>query len=198
MNDITDQTTGELASRYGVSEQAVRTLLEAMKAGGGSMAQFDHPELGGMGQWSRGGMTMVGDMFNHALKAKVNGLSGEISRLLQQGGSERRVPRQMPDLGQDAPIGLSPSVKGSSLDVWWGGDFGSLSANGSQNNMRYAYFANARRLAIKTEDGITVYDTGDHEIHGVSQQQSGNTSLSFASQHGVVPIATLRVVEKRP
>jgi hypothetical protein len=31
------------------------------------MAQFDHPDLGGMGQWTAGGMTMIGDMFNAGL-----------------------------------------------------------------------------------------------------------------------------------
>jgi hypothetical protein len=30
----------------------------------------------------RGGMVMVGDMFNHALKAKVDGLCSELSSLL--------------------------------------------------------------------------------------------------------------------
>jgi hypothetical protein len=42
----------------------VRTLLFAVSAGGGTLAQFDHAELGGSGQWMSGGMTMVGDMFN--------------------------------------------------------------------------------------------------------------------------------------
>jgi hypothetical protein len=198
MNEITDQTIEQLASRYGVSSQAVMTLLRAVIAGGGTMAQFDHPELGGMGQWSRGGMTMVGDMFNDALKAKVNGLSGDLSSLLHEVGSERLVTPLMPDLAWDAKTDLLSSAKGTSPHLWWGGDFGQLTASGSQNNIRYAYFANARRLAIKTEDGLIIYDTGDHEIRGVSQQQSWYTSLSFDSEHGVVPVAALRVVEKRP
>jgi hypothetical protein len=197
MNEITDQTIAELASCYGVSSQAVMTLLQALITGGGTMAQFDHPELGGMGQWSRGGMTMVGDMFNDALKAKVNGLSGALSNLLHEIGSERRVSSLIGDEAWHATTGLSSSAKGTPPDIWWGRDFGQLSASGSQNNIRYAYFANARRLAIKTEEGLTIYDTGDHEIHGVSQQQSCYTSLSFVTQDGVVPITTLRVVEKR-
>ena len=57
-------------------------MLESLIAGGGTMAQFNHPEFGGMGQWTRGGMTMVGDMFNNALKAKVDGLCSELSDLL--------------------------------------------------------------------------------------------------------------------
>jgi len=67
-----------LAQRYGVSVDAAKTLLFAVNAGGGSMAQFYHPELGGGGQWMRGGMTMVGDMFNNGLQATVAGLCSEL------------------------------------------------------------------------------------------------------------------------
>ena len=56
-------------------------LLTALVAGGGSQAQFNIPELGGMGQWSRGGMVMVGDMFNNALKARVDALCTELAGL---------------------------------------------------------------------------------------------------------------------
>ena len=69
-----EQAIRDLAERYGVSLGAVRTLLFAVSAGGGTLAQFDHPEFGGSGQWMSGGMTMVGDMFNYGLKAKVSGL----------------------------------------------------------------------------------------------------------------------------
>jgi hypothetical protein len=71
-----------LAQRHGVSTEAVMTLLQALVNGNGASAQFNHPELGGTGQWMRGGMTMVGDMFNDALKAKVNSLCSELSTLL--------------------------------------------------------------------------------------------------------------------
>jgi hypothetical protein len=47
----------ELAQRYGVSGEAVETLAKAVIRGNGTMAQFSHPELGGLGQWSQGGMT---------------------------------------------------------------------------------------------------------------------------------------------
>src|SRR5215468_12656957 len=76
------QKVTELAQRYGVSADAVLTLLHALVHGNGTMAQFDHWELGGQGQWMRGGMVMVGDMFNQALKATVDGLCTELSSLL--------------------------------------------------------------------------------------------------------------------
>jgi hypothetical protein len=74
----------ELAQRYGVSTDAVMTLLQALVNSNGTMAQFNHWELGGGGQWMLGGMTMVGDMFNHSLKSKIDGLCSELSQLLAQ------------------------------------------------------------------------------------------------------------------
>ena len=61
------QAVNDLAQRHGFSSAAVLCMLEAVIQGNGSMAQFSHPEFGGSGQWMQGGMTMVSDLFNHAL-----------------------------------------------------------------------------------------------------------------------------------
>ena len=76
-----ESAVADIAARYRVSDGAVRTLLDAVIRGGGAMAQFSHPELGGNGQWMRGGMTMVGDMFNPGLQATVSGICSELSAL---------------------------------------------------------------------------------------------------------------------
>jgi hypothetical protein len=67
-------------------------------------------------------------------------------------------------------------------------------STGAQNNVRYAYFAQARRLALEVNGRVTVYDTLDHHISGFSQQQSGGSSLSFTSQHGLVDVSQLPVI----
>ena len=41
---------------------------------------------------------------------------------------------------------------------------------------------------------MTVYDTLDHQISGVSQQQGHGGSVTLTSQHGTVGISTLPVV----
>lgn len=46
-----EQSVQQLSQRYGVSVDAVKTLLFAVSLGGGTMAQFYHSELGGGGQW---------------------------------------------------------------------------------------------------------------------------------------------------
>ena len=61
LSDEGRQRLSEIANRHGVSFGAVEHLLMAVMAGQGNQAQFNHPDLGGMGQWSLGGMIMVGD-----------------------------------------------------------------------------------------------------------------------------------------
>jgi hypothetical protein len=64
--------------------------------------------------------------------------------------------------------------------------------------MRYAVFPETRRLAIEVAGRMDVYDTGDHRISGVSQQQSGDQSLAFVSQYGLVKVADLPSVSPTP
>jgi hypothetical protein len=182
----------DLAQRYGVSADAVITLLHSLVAGGGTMAQFSHPELGGMGQWSRGGMTMVGDMFNNALKAKVDALCTDLAGLLGHG---RPFIMQSQSQSQGGGGGVSLFISGGSGD-WWPGDLGVPAAVGAQNDLRYAWFPGTRRLAVQYGGRVRVFDTGDHSIGGVSQQQGGGQSITFTSQHGTVRLDELRPVDR--
>jgi len=184
-----ERTIANLADRYRVSQDAVRTLLFAVNQGGGSMAQFSHPDLGGSGQWMRGGMTMVGDMFNYGLQGTVNGLCSELSNLL----SSQQVFLPLP------PSAHVQGGFGSFGGNWWPSDLGSPSSSGGQNNSSYAYFPQARRLAVRTDGRVTVYDTLDHNIGGVQQQQGGPAgSQSFSSQFGTFTVDSLPVVSGAP
>jgi hypothetical protein len=191
----------ELARKYDVSTQAVTALLQALISGHGTMAQFNHPELGGLGQWAQGGMTMIGDMFNNALKAKVDGLCTDLANLLRQEPSPWATTSSQSQgqggTGGSGNVSLFVPAAGGSPAAWWGADLGAASATGSQNDIRYAYFPASRRLAIAIGDHVTIYDTADHVISGVSQQQSGDASLSFVSQRGLVRVADLRVVSEK-
>jgi hypothetical protein len=44
---------------------------------------------------------------------------------------------------------------------------------------------------IDDRGAIAVYDTGPHRIYGVAQAQSGDQTLSFTSQDGLVRVADL-------
>ena len=195
----------DIAGRHGVSPDAAEHVLMALIAGQGTQAQFNHPDLGGMGQWSLGGMTMVGDMFNNALKARVDALCSDVALLLRQSEPLHRPSEsfsQSQSQGgqshatQSREEGVSLFVVGGSSGNWWPGDLGHAASTGAQNQMRYAWFPDTARLAIDTGNGkVRVYDTADHRIGGFSQQQSGDQSLSFTSQHGLVKLSELGEVK---
>lgn len=146
------------------------------------MAQFSHPELGGGGQWMQGGMTMVGDMFNGGLQSLVSGLCAELSQLL----ASQQVFVPLPPTHS---FGAGSMASGN---AWWPDELGQPSSSGGQNDSRYAYFPHARRLAIQNNGTLSLYDTLDHQIGGVQQQQGGNPgTLSFSSQFGTFTVASL-------
>jgi hypothetical protein len=179
-----EAAVAELAQRYRVSDGAVRALLDAVIRGGGAMAQFSHPDLGGSGQWMRGGMTMVGDMFNSGLQSTVSGICSELSAKMAA-GEALVTPAARSAAGGDF---------GSFGGDWWPSDLGRPSSSGGQNDASYAYFPGPRRLAIRRGSQITLYDTGAHAISGVQQQQGSRGTLEFSSQFGTFTVDSLAVV----
>ena len=175
LTPVGQNIVSDIAYRYNLSSDAVIHMLVAVNNGGGTMAQFNSYELGGSGQWMQGGMTMVGDMFNHGLKATVDNLCNELSSALSQNQMFPAVPAGTPGSNQ-----------------WWPQELGTPFSSGGQNSIRYAIFPQC--LAVENNGNITVYDTLDHQIGGVSQQQGGDTSLSFSSQYGTVSVSSLPVV----
>ena len=164
----------DIAQRHGLSREAVLAMLFALHVGGGTMAQFSIPELGGSGQWMQGGMTMVGgNMFDNALKARVDALCSELAQLL-------------------ATTSVFPPSTFTSAN-WWPANLGVPSSAGGQNNVRYAIFPSTRRLAIQINGVTKVFDTGEHHIGGVQQQQQGGGygSVSFTSQFGTFDVSSL-------
>lgn len=185
----------DLAKRHGISAEAVYQLLLAIAAGNGRQAQFNHPELGGMGQWAQGGMTMIGDMFDQSLKARVDALCTELADVVQ--GKAPGAPQsqrqgqgaQKPGAVTSNRLFLTPTQQ-----VIWPEELGTPSSSGSQNDMHYAVFPQTRRLAIAQNGRIAIYDTGDHVIGGLAQQQGADQSLKVTSQHGLVSLSDLPVV----
>ncbi len=165
----------DLSARYNLSNDAVIAMLIAVNNGGGTMAQFNCPELGGGGQWMQGGMTMVGDMFNMGLKSTVDNLCSELSSALATTEVFPPIPR-----------GTSAS------NQWWPVELGTPFSSGAQNNTRYAVFP--QRLAVDLNGQVTIYDTLDNNIGGVSQQQGGDNSLTFSSQYGTIAVSSLPIV----
>jgi hypothetical protein len=212
----------DLAARHGFSPAAVEAAAAALRRSGGSQAQFSHPDLGGTGQWMPG-MLMIGDMFNNQLKGRVDSLFGELSSRLNElsspagpsAGSPANSPpspsSKLPPLpplpGQHLPppgrdgfqaaggASFSYGCSGAQTSNWYPDELGIPASSGSQNDFRWAFFPNTRRLAIQVGRDLSVYDTEDHAIHSASQQQdSGGGHIVLTSQRGQVDVARLRKV----
>jgi hypothetical protein len=181
-SEIVDQ----MAKRHSVSPDAVRVVLAALRSGGGRMAQFSHADFGGMSQWSSG-MSMVGDMFNTKLNAKLDSLCTDIAAHLDSsdaaGGAHAAA----------AADEVSYRSTGSAGD-WWPPGLGKPGSVGAQNDLRYAIFPESRRLVIDDGGAISIYDTANHRIFGISQAQSSARTLTFTSQDGLVRVADLAKV----
>src|ERR1700759_5518398 len=154
----------EIADRTGFSPDAVRSMLVSVVAGHGRMAQFSHPEFGGSGQWMGGGAIMISDMFNNALKARVDALCVELAELIRSepdfvasGSFQSQSQGARGNVGSGSSSFLT--TEGRDQEKWWPADLGPPASLGAQNDVRYAYFPATRRLAIKTNGTVTVYDT---------------------------------------
>jgi hypothetical protein len=175
---LTDAEAGDLARRHGVSASAIEEIASALRYSGGRLAQFNHPELGGMGQWMSGGMLMIGDMFNNELKAKVDRICRDVASAL----ADVRSPTEQ---------AATPTGRVG----WWPEGLGVPAAAGAQNSMRYAFFPASNRLVIDDNGAVSIYDTGSRYLIGVSQQQSSRQALSFTDTDGrVVSLGTLERV----
>jgi len=196
-----EQAINDLAQRHGFSFDAVSSMLQSVVDGHGNMAQFNHAEFGGPGQWMHGGMIMVSDMFDNVLKGRIDALCRELSALVANEPGlipfgtfqSRSQGRQQQSASEPAGL-VSLFVLPADSGDWWPGDLGRASSIGAQNGVRYAYFPQARRLAIEIGGKVTVYNTLDHQICSFSQQQSQGGSLTFSSQYGLIDVATLPVV----
>ncbi len=169
----TEQIAEDLARQHGFSIDAVRHMIRAVDAGWGGMASFDHPEFGGPGQWMQGGMVMLGEPFDHSLRAKVDALCNEIAGVYEAEGP----------LTEHGPRAGAPS---------WPESLGTPNATGSQGDLHYAWFADTRRLALMRHGRMQIFDTGDHRISGVAQQQgNAHGNVQFTSQNGTIDLASL-------
>jgi hypothetical protein len=169
-----------MAKKHQLSPAAVEIVLSALRSGGGRMAQFSHADFGGMSQWSPG-MSMVGDMFNTRLKAKLDALCTDLAEHLGSSGGHS---------GANSPIDVSYRSESRSAE-WWPAGLGTPGAVGSQNDLRYAVFPETRRLVIDDQGTVSVFDTGHHRIFGVAQTQSSDRTMSFTSQEGLVRVTDL-------
>ena len=79
--------------------------------------------------------------------------------------------------------------------AWWPSDLGQPASSGGQNDVRYAFFPEHQRLAVEQNGKVSLYDSGDHRIDGVSQAQGGgDRPLAFTSEKGEVTLDQLKKI----
>jgi len=95
------------------------TLLQALLNSNGTMAQFNHRELGGGGQWMRGGM------FDQGLNSKIDGLCSPLSQLLSPAtfappvaGSQSQGSGQQGTAAGSGSL-FVPEAFGRAFGQWW-------------------------------------------------------------------------------
>ena len=207
---MTEPELTQIAQRHGVSAGAVAEVHAALASSGGSLAQFHHPELGGRGQWMPG-MVQVGTMFDDALKARVAAICTEVAAKIQNATETRssaiharstQVEMQgepmepmKPMTGMKPMAPMSPMKPMDAPEAWWPDGYGSPAAAGGQNDVRYAWFADKRRLLVDVAGYVATYDTADHKISGIAQSQGDGSHIVFSSQHGPIALESLRAVE---
>ncbi len=92
---------------------------------------------------------------------------------------------------------MKPMEPMKAPERWWPEDLGdNPDSAGGQNETRYAFFGDKRRLAVDEGDGkVRIYDTGDQRISGVQQHQtSSGRKTRFTSQRGEVDLEALTPV----
>jgi hypothetical protein len=132
------------------------------------------------------------------MKATVDNLCNDLSKLLES-QPNIMAPFAPQSQSQSQGSGGASFWQSSQSGSWWPSELGSPASTGSQNSLRYAYFPGSNRLAIDDRGSIEVYDTSGYDIGGFGQQQSGDASLTFTSQRGVVRVDRLpRVTSPKP
>ncbi len=204
-----DRRLEEVARAHGFSVAAAACLHRALAAGGG-MAQFSHPELGGLGQWAGGGMTMIGEMGNAALRRRVTALCEALAALpaaetrhdpaADMGATDMGATDMgATDMGAtdagtaDAGAAGPAPPAGPRLRPWWPEEFGQPASSGAQGEAAYAWFPRARRLAVRQDGKVAVYDTGEHGITGLSQ--GGAAALRLHAGAREIDLAELAPAE---
>ena len=172
--------TQKIAEKYGVSQSTVDDILAGLRRTHGKQVQFSSEELGGMGQWSNG-MTQIGRMGDADLKAKVNALCAELA--------EQAIGEPDSKTPDTATPHKSETAKREPHGV---------SSAGSQNGVRYAYYADKHRLEIERDGATKTYDTAGQDITGVAQSQGTGEpqTLRFSTTDGkTVSVDDLKPVD---
>lgn len=105
-DDAAQSVHRSIARETGFSLDAVEAMQGALAASGGRMAQFDHPEFGGVGQWMQGGMVMTSRGRDTVLEGRIDHLCDALDGAAVE---RSRAPARCATDGVRSPDADSPS-----------------------------------------------------------------------------------------
>ena len=90
---------------------------------------------------------------------------------------------------------MKPMPPMEAPDPWWPAELGEPSTTGGQDDVRYAVFADRRRVAVSRGGDLTVYDTGTNRINGVAQDRGDAAGdLTFTGPDGDISPGDLKAI----
>ena len=111
MTTYSDQIR-QFSQRHNLSESSVQQLANGLLSTGGGQVQFNIPEFGGLGQWMPG-MVMAGSLFDHGLKARVDGACSDIAQAVRSGSLRPPAPAAPAPGSPGVSLSWSPNAN------WW-------------------------------------------------------------------------------
>lgn len=124
-------------------------------------------------------MIMIGEMGNPELRRRVGALCAAL----------------VAETGRAAPDGaVDASDRGAA--AWWPAALGTPASSGTQGDAAYAWFPQARRLAVRHGGGVAVYDTAGHVISGLSQDGGMVPALRLHAGGREIALSDLAVTDE--
>ncbi|MDQ7026023.1 MAG: hypothetical protein Q9P01_01710 [Anaerolineae bacterium] len=188
-----------IARKYALPIEVVRQLASELEKTGGQSVRFDIKGLGGKGLWRINQAASVGNGFNTALNEVVTDLCNDISTEIHAiNGAESEASTMISkdelalkvDLDDTVTLLAPTTLKPKS---WWPEHYGQdPEKTGNVTGMRFAYFAQQRRLILSQGLRNRIFDTGDYNVQNVvAGQESGFFNLIVLTIEGDIQLADL-------
>jgi hypothetical protein len=87
---------------------------------------------------------------------------------------------------------LDQEISAATCSPWLPLQLRTPSASAARGDIKFAFFAEKRRLLIENSGQWVLYDCGDHQIRAIRARLDPSEELTFTSQRGELPIAELR------
>jgi hypothetical protein len=191
----------DIAQKYGLPGGIIRKLASELEKTAGQSVRFDIEEIGGKGSWRLNEIASVGNGKNADLNDAVTELCVEISEKIREDiydedEAPTLVSRSRQKVTLDDTIeSLADALKHS---AWWDARYGSdPEKTGSVSGMKFAYFAQQRRLILRQGLRSRIFDTENYNVQDVIPgDEPGFFNLIVLTIEGDLRLTDLHEVAK--